>query len=160
MVYASCTLREKTKLWKHWSVSLQLGMQILHTCILQKFLMTILRQYIANILNSSSVSLLKSHVRWNNAIFITHPIGLLSITRITKKNVTRVAGKTFFLPLFRLNINFYFKCYLHHNCSVNLNWNNTQLYRSEKPLCNVNSSLFWFVNFCFLLFLHRTIIQE
>lgn len=39
MVHASCTLRAHTKLWKHWNVSLQLCMQILHTCILQKFLM-------------------------------------------------------------------------------------------------------------------------
>ena len=51
---------------------------------------------------------------------------------------------------------FYFRCYLHHN----LNWNNTQLYSSAKPLCNVPSSVFWFVNFCFLSFLHRTSIQK
>ena len=51
---------------------------------------------------------------------------------------------------------FYFRCYLHHN----LNWNNTHLYSSAKPLCNVPSSVFWFVNFCFLSFLHRTSIQK
>ena len=69
-----------------------------------------------------------------------------------------MAGKSFF-TLFKLNITFYFKCYLHHNCSVNLNWNNTQLYSSAKPLCNVPSSVFWFVN-CFLPFLSRTSIQK
>ena len=26
-----------------------------------------------------------------------------------------------FFALFKLNITFYFKCYLHHNCSINLN---------------------------------------
>ena len=31
----------------------------------------------------------------------------------------------FFFALFKLNITIYFKCYSHHNCSVNLNWNNT-----------------------------------
>ena len=71
----------------------------------------------------------------------------------------RVTGKTFF-TLFKLNITFYFKCYLHHNCSVNLNWNNTQLYSSAKPLHNVPSSVFWFVNFCFLSFLRRTSVQK
>ena len=65
-----------------------------------------------------------------------------------------------FFTLFKLNITFYFKCYLHHNCSVNLNWNNTQLYSSAKPLHNVPSSVFWFVNFCFLPFLHRTSVQK
>ena len=55
---------------------------------------------------------------------------------------------------------FYFKCYLHHNCTINLNWNNTQLYSSAKPLHNVPSSVSWFVNFCFLPFLHRTSIQK
>ena len=62
--------------------------------------------------------------------------------------------------LFKLNITFYSKCYLHHNCSINLNWNNTQLYSSAKPLCNVPSSVFWLINFCFLPFLHRTSIQK
>ena len=66
----------------------------------------------------------------------------------------------FFFTLFKLNITFCFKCFLHHNCSVNLNWNNTQLYSSAKPLHNVPSSVFWFVNFCFLPFLHRTSIQK
>ena len=75
-----------------------------------------------------------------------------------KKKVTSAASKTFF-TLFKLNIT-YFKCYLHHNCSVNLNWNNTQLYSSAKPLHNVPSSVFWFVNFCFLPFLHRTSLQK
>ena len=65
-----------------------------------------------------------------------------------------------FFTLFKLNITFYFKCYLHYNCSVNLNWNNTQLYSSAKPLCNIPSSVFWFVNFCFLPFLQRTSIQK
>ena len=65
-----------------------------------------------------------------------------------------------FVTLFKLNITFYFKCYLHHNCSVYLNWNNTQLYSSAKPLHNVPSSRFWFVNFCFLLFLRRTSFQK
>ena len=53
------------------------------------------------------------------------------------------------LALFKLNITFYFKCYLHHNCSINLNRNNTQLYSSVKPLRNVLRSVFWFVMFCF-----------
>ena len=71
-----------------------------------------------------------------------------------------MAGKTFF-TLFKLNITFYIKCYLRHNCNVNFNWNNRQLYSSAKPLCcNVPSSVFWFVNFCFLPFLRRTSIQK
>ena len=82
--------------------------------------------------------------------------GLFCITSIEKK-VTQAAAKTF--TLFKL-IMFDFKCYLHHNCSVNLNWNNTQLYSSAKPLRNVPSSVCWFVNFCFLPFLHRTSSQK
>ena len=71
-----------------------------------------------------------------------------------------MAGKTFF-TLFKLNITFYIKCYLRHNCNVNFNWNNRQLYSSAKPLCcNVPSSVFWFVNFCFLPFLRRTSFQK
>ena len=81
------------------------------------------------------------------------------VTGIARKKVTRVGGETFF-DLFSLNITFYFKCYFHHNCSVNLNWNNTRLYSSAKPLPNVPSSLFWFVNFCFLPFLCRTRVQK
>ena len=77
----------------------------------------------------------------------------------SQKKVTQAAGKSFF-TLFKLNITFNLKCYLHHNCSVNLNWNNTQLYSSAKPLHNVPSSVFWFVNFCFLPFLRRTSIQK
>ena len=64
-----------------------------------------------------------------------------------------------FFTLFKLNITFYFKCYLHHNCSINLNWNNAQLYSSAKPLRNVPSSVFWFLNF-FLPFLRRTSVSE
>ena len=71
-----------------------------------------------------------------------------------------MTGNTFFFTLFKLNITFYFKCYIHHNCSVNLNWNNTQLYSPAKPLRNVPSSVFWSVNFCFLPFLCRTSIQK
>ena len=77
-----------------------------------------------------------------------------------KKKVTRATGKTFFFTWFKLNITFSFKCYLHHNCNINLNWNNTQLYSSAKPLYNVSSSVFWFVNFCFLPFLCRTSVQK
>ena len=40
------------------------------------------------------------------------------ITCITKTKVTWAASKTFFLTLFKLNVTFYFICYLHHNCSV------------------------------------------
>ena len=80
------------------------------------------------------------------------------ITRIAKKSPGQLV-KLFF-TLFKLNITFYFKCYLHHNCSVNLNWNNTQLYSSAKLLRNVPSSVFWFVNFCFLPFLCRTSTQK
>ena len=65
-----------------------------------------------------------------------------------------------FFTLFKLNITFYFKCYLHHNCSLNLNSNNTQLYSSEKQLRDVPSSVFWFLNFCFLPFLRRTSVLE
>ena len=65
-----------------------------------------------------------------------------------------------FVTLFKLNITFYFKCYLHHNCSVNLNWNNTQLCSFTEPLRNVLSSVFWFAIFCFLPFLRRTTVQK
>ena len=65
-----------------------------------------------------------------------------------------------FFTLFKLNITFYFKCYLHHNCSANLNCINTQLYSSAKLLHNVPSSVIWFVNFYFLPFLRRTNIQK
>ena len=65
-----------------------------------------------------------------------------------------------FFTLFTLNITFYFICYLHHNCSLNLNWNNAQLHSSAKPLRYVPSSLFWFVNFCFPPFLRRTSVQK
>ena len=81
------------------------------------------------------------------------------ITYIAKNKSTRWPVKLFF-TFFKLNITFYFKCYLHHNCSINLNWNNTKLYSSAKPLHNVPSSVFWFVNFCFLPFLRRTSIQK
>ena len=84
---------------------------------------------------------------------------LFPITRITKKKSPGQLVKLFF-TLFELNITLYFKCYLHHNCSVNLNWNNTQLYSSTKILHNVPSSVFWLVNFCFLPFLCRTSIQK
>ena len=84
---------------------------------------------------------------------------LFPITHITKKKSTGQLVKLFFY-LFKLNITFYFKCYLHHNCSINLTWNNTQFYSSEKPLHNVPSSVFCFVNFRFLPFLHRTSIQK
>ena len=47
-----------------------------------------------------------------------------------KKKVTRATGKTFFFTWFKLNITFSFKCYLHHNCNINLNWNNAQFYGS------------------------------
>ena len=76
-----------------------------------------------------------------------------------KKKSPRRLVKLFF-TLFKLNITFYFKCYLHHNYSVNLNWNNTQLYSSAKPLRNVPSSVFWFLNFCFFPFLRKTNVQE
>ena len=46
------------------------------------------------------------------------------ITHIAKKTSPGQKAKLSF-TLFKLNITF--KCYLHHNCSVNLNWNNTQL---------------------------------
>ena len=59
-----------------------------------------------------------------------------------------------------LNITFYFICYLHHNCSINLNRNNTQRYSSAKPLHNVHSSVFWFVSFCFFPILCRTCVHK
>ena len=41
--------------------------------------------------------------------------------------------------IFKLNITCYFKCNLHRNCSVNLNWNNAQLYIfSERKLEEVH----------------------
>ena len=61
--------------------------------------------------------------------------------------------------MFKLNITFHFECYLHHNCSVSINWNNTQLCSSAKPLHHVPSSVLWFANFCFFPFLSRTSIQ-
>ena len=84
---------------------------------------------------------------------------LVSFNPHHKKISYRAVDKTFF-TLSKLNITFYFKCYVHHNCSGNLNWNNTQLFSSAKPLRNVPSSVFWFVNFCFLPFLRRTSIQK
>ena len=71
-----------------------------------------------------------------------------------------MAGKTFFFTLVNLSVTFYFKCYLPHICSINLNWNNTQLYSSAKLLHNVPCLVFWFVNFCFLPFLCRTSVQK
>ena len=65
-----------------------------------------------------------------------------------------------FFTLFKLNSTFYFKCCLHHNCRVNLNWNNVQLCSYAKPLHNVLSSVFQFVKICFLPFLCRTSIQK
>ena len=76
-----------------------------------------------------------------------------------RKKISHLGGWGFF-TLFKLSITFYFKCYLHNNCSVNLTWNHKQLYSSAKPLHNVPSSVFWFVNFCFLPFLRRTSIQK
>ena len=65
-----------------------------------------------------------------------------------------------FFTLLKLNITFCFRCYLYHNCNVNPNWNYAQLYSPVKPLPNVPSSVFWFVIFCFLLFLWRTSAQK
>ena len=75
-----------------------------------------------------------------------------------KKNAPGELVKLFF-ALLKRSITFYFKFYLHINCSVNLNWNNTQLYSSAKPLHNVPSSVFLFANFYFLPCLCRTSIQ-
>ena len=83
---------------------------------------------------------------------------LFPITHITKKRHSS-SQQNFFFTLFKLYITFYFKCYL-HNCTVDLNRNNAQLYSSAKPLRNVPSSVFWIENFCFLSFLHRTSIQK
>ena len=46
--------------------------------------------------------------------------GSFPITCIAKKKSSGQRVKLFF-TLFKLNITFYFKCYLHHNCNVNLN---------------------------------------
>ena len=54
--------------------------------------------------------------------------------------------------LFKLNITFYFKCYLHHSCSINLTWNNTQLYSSAKPFRNVSALYFDLKVFVFFHF--------
>ena len=77
-----------------------------------------------------------------------------------KKKVTQAAGKTLFFTLFKLNITFYSKCYSHHNCRVNHNWNNMQLYSSAKPLHKVPIFVLWFANFCFLPFLRRTSVHK
>ena len=80
-----------------------------------------------------------------------------------KQNSLSWSIKHFFFTLFKLNIIyflFYFKCYLRFNCSVNLNWNNTQFYSSAKPLCNVSNSVFLFVSSSFLPFLRRTSVQK
>ena len=76
-----------------------------------------------------------------------------------QKKVNQEAREIFF-TLFKLNTISISKCYLHHNCSVNLNWNNRQLYSSAKPLHNVPSSVLWFVNFCFLPLSGWTGIQK
>ena len=89
---------------------------------------------------------------------------LFPITRIAKKLVTLAASKTFFY--LTQTKYFYFKCYLHqncylhHNCSINRSWNITQLYSSAKPLQNVPSSVFQFVNLCFLPLLCSFSIQN
>ena len=85
---------------------------------------------------------------------------MFPITCIAKKRSPGQLVKLFCFTLFKLNF-IYFKCYPHHNYNVNLNnWNSIHLYSSAKPFCNVFRSLFWFVNFCFLFFLHRTSIQK
>ena len=76
-----------------------------------------------------------------------------------KKKVAQAAGETFFY-LIQPKYYFLFQMLPYHNCSVNLNWNNAQLYSSAKPLHNVPSSVFRFVNFCFLSFLRRTSVQK
>ena len=63
---------------------------------------------------------------------------------IAKKKSPRWPVKFFF---YHIQTTFHFKCYLHHNCSIIVNWNNTLFYSSAKPLCNVSSYVFWFVNF-------------
>ena len=73
---------------------------------------------------------------------------LFPIICITKKKWSGQPVKLFF-TLFKLNITFYFKCYIRHKCCVNLNWDNTQLYSSAKPLHNVPNSVLSFANFCF-----------
>ena len=65
--------------------------------------------------------------------------------------------KGFFFTLFKLNIIFYLKCYLHHNCSVNLL---TGILHSFMPLKNHCVLYPCFINFCFLLFLHRNSTQK
>ena len=73
------------------------------------------------------------------------------ITCILKK-VTQVASITFF-TLFKLNVTFCFKFYLHHKCSINLNWNNTQLCLSKPFFMCSNASIFSSLNLgCQLLF--------
>ena len=83
---------------------------------------------------------------------------MFPVTCIKKKSPGQLVK--LLITLFKLNITFYFKCYLHHNYSINLNWNNTQLYSFSKPLPSVPSSVFSFVNFCFLPFLCKTSIQK
>ena len=80
-----------------------------------------------------------THKTHSGASRLTHPYKtnlkkLFVSPTLQKKKVNRAAGKTSFFTLFKENITFYFKCYLLYNCSVNLSWNNTQLYSSGKPL--------------------------
>ena len=48
------------------------------------------------------------------------PLKIVHLSPVSQKKVTWAEGKTFF-TLFKLNITFYFKCYFHHNYSINLN---------------------------------------
>ena len=92
-------------------------------------------------------------------MIVTPPLIVRFLSPASQKKVILAAGKPFF-ALFKLSITFYFKCYLHHNCSGNLNWNNTQFYSYPNPLHNVPGFVFWFVYFCFLPFLRRTSCQK
>ena len=78
---------------------------------------------------------------------------------LRKKKLPGRQVKLFF-HLIQTKYYFWFQMLPYHSCSVNFNWNNTQFCSSVKPLRNVLSSVFWFANFCFLSFLHRTSVQK
>ena len=79
------------------------------------------------------------------------------ITRTTKEKWPGQPVKLF--TSFKLNITFYFKCYLHDNWAQILT-EIIQLYSSAKPWLSVPSCVFRFVKFCFLPFLCRSSVQK
>ena len=131
----------------------EIDIKVFSSCLILLYLLTLFHKFLSAIEGwachaRESLRKLRDYLRptLKNCSF--------SITRIAKNKVTRATGKIFLFTLFnmfKLNIS-YFKCYLHHNCSINVNWNSTQLGSSAKPLLNVPSSALWFVIFVFFHF--------